>query len=247
MSGVNFPTSPTSTDSTYMNGTSEAGVPTPNRKPVGTDGTQPTPPEPKNNAGVADRGFVPDAPKANADMSALSGMMVATLSPGALLAALCVKEAAKQNEQNTTELLKRNEAVIADINKQAQKIEDAAYDKMALAITGAVVSATASIAGAVVTVRGGTGDALTVAKSKGEAISTSGNSISGILNAVGSYVESKAQAENKRLDADIEQQRTMMETIRNSMQAQRDLISKSLEFMNSMQSNMNQTMSRIMG
>jgi len=31
------------------------------------------------------------------------------------------------------------------------------------------------------------------------------------------------------------------------MQAQRDLISKSLEFMNSMQSNINQTMSRIMG
>ncbi len=244
MSGVNFPTTNAPAGSQYIEGAGDAGSP---KKAGGLPQNPVVPGEAGGKDDVSNRGFMPDAPGANADMSALSGLMVATLSPGAMLAALCVKEAAKQNEQNTTELLKRNEAVIADINKQADKIKDAAFDKMALAITGAVVSATASVAGARTTIKGGTGDALTVAKAKGEAISQIGGSLGGIFNAIGGYVESKAQAENKRLDADIEQNRTMMETIRNSMQAQRDLISKSLEFMNSMQSNINQTMSRIMG
>lgn len=243
MSGVNFPTTNASTGN-YIEGAGDAGSP---RKAGGLPQDPVVPDAPEGKGDVSDRGFMPDAAGANVDMTALSGMMVATLSPGALLAALCVKEAAKQNEQNTTELLKRNESVQKDIMLQAKKIEDAAYDKMALAITGAVVSATASIAAAKITVSGGSGDALTVAKAKGEATSQFGSSLGGIFNAIGGYVESKAQAENKRLDADIEQHRTIMEVLRNSMQAQRDLISKSLEFMNSMQSNINQTMSRIMG
>ena len=244
MSGVNFPTGNVPVGNPYMNGAE--GV-DPGMKAGGPQQNPTVPAEPGGKDDVSNRGFTPDAPSANVDMSALSGMMVATLSPGAMLAALCVQEAAKQNEQNTTELLKRNECVQKDIMKQADNIEDAALDKMALAITGALASAAMSAAGTIVTVRGGTGDALTVAKSKGDAITSSGNSLNSIFNAIGGYVESKAQAENKRLDADIEQHRTMMETLRNSMQAQRDLISKSLEFMNSMQSNMNQTMSRIMG
>lgn len=244
MSDINFPAVNAPSGNGYVDGVGGAGVP---RRSGSAQSSPSVPDAPETKGGDISRGFVPDAPRGNVDMSALSGMMVATLSPGAMLAALCVTEAAKQNEQNTTELLKRNEAVIADINKQAEKIKDAAYDKMALAITGAVVSATASIAGARTTIKGGSGDALTVAKAKGDAISQFGGSLSGIFNAIGGYVESKAQAENKRLDADIEQHRTIMETLRNSMQAQRDLIGKSLEFMNSMQSNMNQTMSRIMG
>ena len=243
MSEVHFPAGTTSVGGSYLNET--AGIDFGRKTPGLQKDIMPE--EASGRDGVSNRGFTPDACRTDADMSALRGLMVATLSPGAMLAALCVEEAAKQNEQSTAELLKRNDAIQADINSQADKIEKAAMQQMALAITGAVVSAGMSIAGAVVTCRGGGGDALTIAKAKGDAIASSGNSISGIFNAVGGYLESKAQAENKRLDADIEQHRTVIETLKNSMQAQRDLIAKSLEFMNSMQSSMNQTMSRIMG
>ena len=231
-----------------IDGSNGAGSPD---GPSKAGGQQPpvVPPETNGKEKVGDRGFTPDAPGGNVDMSALRGMFVATLSPGAVLAALCVKEAAKQNEQNTTELFKRSEAVQKTMMDQAKKIEDAAFDKMCLAIAGAVASAAMSIGGSVVAAKGVgmQGDQLAANRAKTEAIQGSGQSISGIFNAIGGFVESKAQAEVKRMDAKIEQNRTVMEALKNSMQAQRDLMSKSLEFMSSMQANMNQTMGRIMG
>lgn len=245
MSGVTFPTTPQMGGTPYIDGD------TPPQSPDRLNFSAPPPPVPEGTqapAGTNNRGFTPDPASPNADMSALAGMMVATLSPGALLAAICVKDAAMQNEQNTTELLKRNDANVATMNKQADKIEEAAMQKMWLSIAGSVASAVGSIAGAATTFKvGASKGSFEAGKSAGDAVSSSGQSIGGILNAVGNYLDSKAQAENKRLDAQIEQNRTAMEALRNSMQAQRDLLNKSLDFMSSMQSNMNQTMSRILG
>ena len=207
----------------------------------------PAVPEAPGNREMGNRGFVPDASKGNVDMADLKGLMVGTLSPGAMLAALCVKDAAQQNELNTKELMENATAVQKDIMNQAKKIEDGAYKQMCFAIAGAVASAVGSVASAKVTVSGGAGDALIVSKAKGDAVGTIGGSIGSSLNAIGQYLNSKEQAEVKKLDAAIEQRRTMMESVKTTMQAQRDLISKSIEFMSSMQANMNQTMSRILG
>ena len=241
MSPVNFPVSNAPSNSPYVGGAENAGAPKKN------DGVSPDTVMPESTAGkddVKDRGFVPDAPKANTDMAPLRGMLCATLSPGAMMAALCIQEAAKMNEQNTADLMARNELVQQHMEEQAKKIEEAAMEKMILTIAGACMSIIGSVAGAGYSV--GHGDS-NVTKAVSDAIANCGASVGKCFEAGGGYVESMAQAANKRLDASIEQHRTMMEAYRNSMTAQRDLISKSLDFMNSMQSNMNQTMSRIMG
>ena len=242
MSPVNFPTvSNAPSNSPYVGGPEDAGAPKKN------DGVSPDTVMPESAGGkddVKDRGFVPDTPKANTDMVPLRGMLCATLSPGAMMAALCIKEAAKMNEQNTADLMARNELIQQHMEKQAKEIEEAAMTKMILTIAGACMSILGSAASAAYSVKFGEGD---VTKAVSNAIATTGQSLGHITEAVGTYYESKAQATNKRLDASIEQHRTMMEAYRNSMTAQRDLINKSVDFMNSMQSNMNQTMARIMG
>lgn len=54
-------------------------------------------------------------------------------------------------------------------------------------------------------------------------------------------------AEAKRLEAQQEQIRTMMEQTKQTNEALKDLVSKSLDFMSSMQANMNQTRTKILG
>ncbi len=228
-------------NNTYVDGAGDAGAP---KKPgdIRQDPVMPEAPGGKGN--VNDRGFVPDAPKANTDMTPLRGMLCATLSPGAMMAALCIKEAAKMNEQNTADLMARNALVQQHMEEQAKKIEEAAMEKMILTIAGACMSMIGSVAGAKYSLSNGDSN---TTKAVSDAIANCGASVGRTFEAGGAYAESMAQAANKRLDASIEQHRTMMEAYRNSMTAQRDLINKSLDFMNSMQSNMNQTMSRIMG
>ena len=205
---------------------------------------------PEKKADVKDRGFVPDSASPNVDMNALKGMMCASYSPGAMLAALCIKDAAQQYEQNVGEVFKRSQAIQKDIMKQADNIERGALKQMIFQIAGAVASASASIAAGVKVGKLNAGaDNLTVkqAMTNAEMTMQIGKSADQTLNAIGSYLNAREQADNKRLDAAIEQSRTAMEAIKNSMQAQRDLMSKSIEFMSSMQASMNQSMAKILG
>lgn len=201
------------------------------------------PEEPNDKKDV--RRFAPDAPKNNVDMSALQGM-VASMSPGAMIAALLVQEAAEQNQQNVEELMTRGTAVQEKMLKQAEHIEDGAYKQMCFAITGAVVSAAGSVVGTAVGVRG-TGDALKVNQMKGQAISQIGGNLGSILNTLGTYYNTLEQAKIKKLDASIEMDHTAMELLKSSMQAQRDLIHQSIEFINTMQASRNQALNRILG
>ena len=207
--------------------------------------SSPLPEAPEKSGSPSDLGVMPDAPSGDMNVQALGGF-VASLSPGAVLAALCVKEAAKQNEENVTELMKRSESVQENMRKQADNIESGAKMQMIMNIVGASASALGSIAGTVVGVRG-TGDALKINQTKGQGISQVGSSIGSILSAVGTYLNAEQEAENKRLEAENSMNNTAMETIRTSMQAQRDLINQSIEFMNSMQASRNQTLNRILG
>ncbi|MCR5814069.1 MAG: hypothetical protein K6G15_06220 [Desulfovibrio sp.] len=199
----------------------------------------------QNDPSVSNRGFVPDAPSGNVDMSSLSGF-VASLSPGAMLAAVLVQDAAQQNQENVTELMKRSQSVQKSMIQQADNIKDAARDQLILTCFGAGVSMLGSAIGTFVGVRG-TGDVFKANQMRGQCISQVTANAGSILSSIGTYLNAKAQAENKILDSSIEQQHTTMEIIKNSMQQQRDLISKSIEFINTMQASRNQTLSRIMG
>ena len=63
----------------------------------------------------------------------------------------------------------------------------------------------------------------------------------------GEFGQSMQSAEAKRLEAQQEQIRTMMEQTKQTNEALKDLVSKSLDFMSSMQANMNQTRTKILG
>ena len=53
--------------------------------------------------------------------------------------------------------------------------------------------------------------------------------------------------DQSRAEAQQEQIRTMMEQTKQTNEALKDLVSKSLDFMSSMQANMNQTRTKILG
>ena len=68
-----------------------------------------------------------------------------------------------------------------------------------------------------------------------------------IISSGGDYAQGLRSAEAKRLEAEQEQVRTMMEQTKQTNDALKDLIAKSLDFMNAMQANMNQTRTKILG
>ena len=82
-----------------------------------------------------------------------------------------------------------------------------------------------------------------VAQSFNTMLSSAGS----MFTAGGEFGQSMQSAEAKRLEAQQEQIRTMMEQTKQTNEALKDLVSKSLDFMSSMQANMNQTRTKILG
>lgn len=86
-----------------------------------------------------------------------------------------------------------------------------------------------------------------LAAARAQAVSTMISSAGTIISSGGDYAQGLRSAEAKRLEAEQEQVRTMMEQTRQTNDALKDLIAKSLDFMNAMQANMNQTRTKILG
>lgn len=188
------------------------------------------------------------------------GEWVGMPSPAALFASVMVKDAAEQRVQNRETIRAQGEEIVGLMEEQADKIEKGAMQKFACAVAGAVVNmaaGAASIGIASAGVRtngegkmsiGGKGpidSQLTASVS--QAVSTMISSAGTIISAGGDYAQSIQQADTKRLEAKQEQIRTYQELTKQTNEALRDLISKSLDFMNSMQANMNQTRTKILG
>ncbi|MBQ7738713.1 MAG: hypothetical protein IJT59_03560 [Desulfovibrionaceae bacterium] len=191
----------------------------------------------------------PDVPPSeNVDFSSLP-KMVGTLSPGAAFAALCIKEALAQNEQNQKQLLAQGEAVAKEMNDQADNISRGALKQMLASIAAGVFTAVGSAVASVKTLKldaNVSTNEFTQLMVPANNWQTAGKSLAEGSNSIGAYLNAREQADNKRLDAQIEWQRTAMENLKTSMQAQRDLVNKAIDFMNSMQANMNQTRTKIL-
>lgn len=209
------------------------------------DGILPTEYEQK----VGEKGNFPDPPPAgNVNPKAISGLC-SSLSPGAWIALLCVKEAAQEIEQGTKEILTHNDTIQAKLKEEADNIVKGAVAQLVCTVvTSAASIALSSVAGAKSMKLGGLkeGD-FAAAKAVPDILNSIGHGTEQIGGSVGSFVNSMYQAENKEVEASIEHSRSIIETVRNHMQAQRDLASKSLDFYNSMQDNINKTRAKIMG
>lgn len=182
-------------------------------------------------------------------------------SPGALFASVILQDAAEQRRTNRSIIQAQGLQIVDLMEQQADKIEQGAMQKFACAVAGAVVNMAAGAASMGIAAAGvgrntetgkldfqagGAADGqLTAAVS--QSISTMISSVGTIISSGGDYAQGLRSAEAKRLEAQQEQIRTMMEQTRQTNDALKDLVSKSLDFMNSMQANMNQTRTKILG
>lgn len=182
--------------------------------------------------------------------AALQNWAVAVPSPGAMLAALCVKDACQQNEENQKQLMSQAENVQKEYKAQADEIRKNAITQIVVGCVSAAISATLSGISAYKTSKV---DSDLVGTNAEKALqgarnwATASKFTEQVINSGSTYANLNMQAETKKMDATIEQCKVMMEQLRTSQQAQRDLISKSLDFMNAMQSNINQTQAKILG
>lgn len=194
---------------------------------------------------------------------------VALPSPGALFAGVILQDAAEQRRVNRSIIQAEGMQIVDLMQQQADKIETGAMQKFACAVTGAAVNMAAGAAGigvgaagvgrtasGKVTFRPGTDGVAGIGGLKVDAqltgalaqsVSTTISSAGSMISAGGDYAQSMRSAEAKRLEAEQEQIRTMLEQIKQTNEALKDLIAKSLDFMNAMQANMNQTRTRILG
>ena len=181
-------------------------------------------------------------------------------SPGALFAGLIVQDAAEQRRTNRSIIQAQGMQIVDLMEQQADKIETGAIQKFACAVTGAVVNMAAGMASIGVAAAGvgrssnGRLDMRAGKTADGQLTAAVAQSFNTMLSSVGSmftaggeFGQSMRSAEAKRLEAQQEQIRTMMEQTKQTNEALKDLVSKSLDFMNSMQANMNQTRTKILG
>ena len=190
---------------------------------------------------------------------------VALPSPCALVVSLIITDAAEQRQANRELIFSQGMSMADLIDKQAEKIKLGATQKFACAITGAAVS----MAGSAISLgfaSAGVGrtdagklafgsDAAATSKgindqftsSFSQSISGLGSSAGQMFTAGGEFAQGLRSAEEKHLEAQQERIRTSMEQTKQTNDAMRDLISKGLDFLSSMQANMNQTRTKILG
>jgi len=187
------------------------------------------------------RSQLPDLASPGENSGDLSGW-VALPSPAAMFASVILKDAAEQRRTNRSIIQAQGLQIVDLMEQQADKIETGAIQKFACAVTGAVVNMAAGAASLGVAAAG-------VSRSSDGGLNMrAGNAADGQLTAaVAQSFNTMLSAEAKRLEAEQEQIRTMMEQTKQTNEALKDLVSKSLDFMNSMQANMNQTRTKILG
>lgn len=201
---------------------------------------------------------MPELAPAGVNSGNLSGWL-ALPSPAALCAAVILKDAAEQRSVNRSIIQAQGMQIVDLMEQQADKIESGAMQKFACAVAGSAVNMAAGmtsfcVAGAGFRKAQSSGLDTAIAKaaldhsnSMAQSFSSIVSSAGNMISAGGDYAQSLRSAEGKRLEARQEQIRTMMEQTRQTNDALKDLIARSLDFMSSMQANMNQTRTRILG
>ena len=202
---------------------------------------------------------LPDLASPGDNSGDLSGW-VALPSPAAMFASVILKDAAEQRRTNRSIIQAQGLQIVDLMEQQADKIETGAIQKFACAVTGALVNmaaggASLGVAAAGVgrsssgglNMRAGNAADGQLTAAVAQSFNTMLSSAGSMFTAGGEFGQSMQSAEAKRLEAQQEQIRTMMEQTKQTNEALKDLVSKSLDFMNSMQANMNQTRTKILG
>lgn len=215
---------------------------------------------------------LPELAKPNVNTLAPLGIWIGMPSPGALVASLIVTDSAEQRTQNKETIRSQGEAIAESMMKQAGEMRKAAALQFGMAIASSatqIASGAAAIgmltAGSVkvtqtssstttvngvsnTTITTGTGTKVDaqLLSAKVNAFTSIMGGVSSALQAGGQFGASMYQAGIKEMEADQESTRAMRDALRAHNDAINELISKSLDFMNTMQQQTNQTTSRIL-
>jgi hypothetical protein len=188
-----------------------------------------------------------NASNISAGLKEWSGL--ASASPCALMAALLIQDSAESYRQNRDRIQEEGNNIAQKIEDEAKKLEKGAMQKFWCAIAANTVTIATSAGSMAISLGAGKagqmGDATRAAFA--QANSGIGSGVAGVINAGGDYAQAMRQAEAKKIEADQERLRTVQELLKQHNEQLRDVISKALDFMNSMQANMNQTRARILG
>ncbi len=174
---------------------------------------------------------------------------LASASPCALMAALLIKDSAEEHRQNRDRILAEGESIAQKIEEEADKIEEGAMQKFWCAVAANAVTIATSAGSMAISLGAGKAGQMDDASRAAFAQANSGigSGVAGIINAGGDYAQAMRQAEAKKIEADQERLRTAQELLKQHNQQLSDTVAKALDFMNSMQANMNQTRARILG
>lgn len=190
---------------------------------------------------------LPPPPNGDNDDKKDLNLWVGLPSPGAIYAALIVDNAAEQRRQNRESIVAQGMEIVGRMEDEADKIREGASQRFACAVAAGVVSFVASAVQLGMACNAMKSENVDVTLAKGQAVQGMMGAGAQIINAGGEYAQSLRSAEAKKLQAEQERIRTMMEQTKQTNEALRDLIAKALDFMNSMQQSMNQTRTRILG
>lgn len=212
--------------------------------PIGTDPTLP-PEKPLGNEDLRtpNQATAPIQPECLKEITA-------SLSPGAWLAILCVKEAAKENEQSVKEVLSNVDVISKKLKDEASNIMKGAVAQLVCTVTMSAISMACTVTAGCKTLKadsslqGIAANKAMVAPNNWTATAKASEQLGA---GIGNFVNTLYQAENKEMEATVENARAAIENLRTHIQNQHDLMAKSLDFFNTMQANMNQTRARIMG
>lgn len=204
-------------------------------------------------------------PISNADINSIVDGLAGVPSLGATMMAVIVEMSAEQREASKEQTKLTTQAIVSEMNNQADTIREKASTQLGFAIAAGVISiaqgvASMTLAGmslgkTIQASKAGAGDEVFgQAKmfsdgfsSMSQGINSTGSGISGILSGLGQYYGSMSDAEIKEMDAAIEQLRYNKEMLTAFADSLKELIQKTLSTMDSIQQGQNQTRARILG
>lgn len=184
-------------------------------------------------------------------------------SPGAAMMATMVENTAEERRDNAELRIKQTDVIVEKMHDQADEMRKNAGKQLAMGIVSATINiamgigtlcmASATLKKAndcdVTDATGKKAFDLQITKQQGfnSSVGQIGSGVAGIVDSSAEYMDTMSQARIKDMDADIEQQQAFRDILQSLDEALSQQISKALSTMEAIQSDMNQTRTRIVG
>ncbi|MDR2113388.1 MAG: type III secretion system translocon subunit SctB [Candidatus Accumulibacter sp.] len=172
-------------------------------------------------------------------------------SPAALIMSLITEQTAEQRQMNAEVRAMQTEAIVDNIENQADKMREKATEQLALGIVSGTVQIASGLASMGAAAKAPIGDGAGTIKmgadARSNAVGNVGKGASSYVDAINQYMGTIADAEIKEMQADEEKIRAMRDTVKEMDDSLKELIQKMLSSSDSIQQLTNQSRAKILG